>query len=179
MHGEVSLTCSCVLRSFICMRSLEAGMKSCSAGRQVKRRNGLHGNRVRVAHVVYALHGMFKRTQKTPDFLACLRRTCVHAGSSSHAAFFDDSQVFHSLECIYSRVQARSRHYLSGTASAMSAEGRSVLDGTRRVCFRHSRKLVFLVWQSKDLKHDFDTDSDSAVGCNCFLLRVTRHEPGL
>ena len=64
-------------------------------------------------------------------------------------------------------------------ASRMSAEGRSVLDGTRRVCFRHSRKLVFLVWQSKDLKHVFDTDSDSAVGCNCFLLRVTRHEPGL
>ena len=48
-------------------------------------------------------------------------------------------------------------------ASRMSAEDRSVLDGTRRVCFRH-----FLVWQSKDLKHDFDTDSDSAVRCNCF-----------
>ena len=41
-------------------RSLEEGSTSCSAGRQVKRRNGLHGNRVRVA--VYAPHGMFKRT---------------------------------------------------------------------------------------------------------------------
>ena len=42
--------------------SLVAGMKLCSAGRQVQRRNGLHGNRVPVAHVVYALHGLFKRT---------------------------------------------------------------------------------------------------------------------
>ena len=37
-------------------------MKLCSAGRQVQRRNGLHGNRVPVAHVVYALHALFKCT---------------------------------------------------------------------------------------------------------------------